>query len=143
MESSGLRFILIGLILLCPVLAAINAMYHSRQLKDYVRHVGRINDMADLARFQKLVARQMYAALAQSLLMTAPLALYFLGIFIDQLWLPDAVFVIVPGFIVIVLGYVMKKLENQVCRIPAANQDLNDQRLAVINIWRTRPLPNW
>ncbi len=143
MESSGLRIILIGLILLCPVLAAINAIYHTRLLQDYVRHVRRISDMAGLARFQKLVARQMYAALAQCLLLTAPPVLYFIGIFIDQLWLPDAVFVIVPGGFVIVLGYVMKKLENQVCRIPAANKDLDDQRLAVINIWRTRPLPNW
>ena len=143
MESSGLRIIIIGLILLCPALAAINAIYHTRQLQNYVRHVRRINDMAGFARFQRLVARQMYAALAQSLLLTAPLILYFLGIFSDQLWLPDVVFVIVPGGFIIVLGYVMKKLENQVCRIPAANRDLDDQRLAVIKIWRTRPLPNW
>lgn len=129
--------------LILPALGAVNAIYHGRLLRHYVRQTKRIRDMDGLAKFQKIVARQMYAALVQLALMVVPMAIYFIGIPTEILRLADIVYVMIPGGILIALGYHFKKVEAEVCRIPALGKDLDDQRLAVIKIWKTRPLPDW
>jgi hypothetical protein len=129
--------------LILPALGAINAIYHGRSLQHYVRHTKRIDDMAGLARFQKIVARQMYAALAQLVLLITPIILYFIAIPIEILRFADIVYVMIPGGILMAIGYHFKKVETEACRIPALGEDLDEQRLAVIKTWRTRPLPTW
>jgi hypothetical protein len=129
--------------LILPGLGAVNAIYHGRLLQHYARQTKRIDDMAGLARFQKIVARQMYAALVQLVLLLTPIILYFIAIPTEILRFADIVFVMIPGGILIALGYHFKKVEAEVCRIPAVGEDLDEQRLAVIKHWRTRPLPDW
>lgn len=126
-----------------PALGAINAIYHGRSLQRYVRQTKRIRDLDGLERFQKMVARQMYAALVQLVLLVVPLILYFIGIPTEILRFGDIVFVFIPAGVLIALGHHFKKVETEVCRIPALGEDLEEQRLAVIKTWRTRPLPDW
>jgi hypothetical protein len=129
--------------LVLPAIGAVNSIYHGRLLQAYVRQTKRINDIAALALFQATVARQMYAALVQLVLLVAPIILYFIGIPTEILRFADIAFVMIPGGILIALGYHFKKVEVEACRIPAVGEDLDEQRLAVIKTWRTRPLPNW
>ena len=129
--------------LILPALGVINAIYHGRMLQHYVRHPKRIDDMAGLARFQKIVARQMYAALAQLLLLIIPIILYFIAIPTEILRFADIVYVMFPGAVLMAIGYHFKKVETQVCRIPALGEDLDEQRLAIIKRWRTRAVPDW
>jgi hypothetical protein len=142
-SSEALRTVFIGVMLILPALGAVNAVYHGRSLQHYVRQTKRIRDMDGLAKFQKIVARQMYAALVQLALMVVPMVLYFIGIPTEILRLADIVYVMIPGGILIAVGYHFKKVESEACRIPALGEDLDEQRLAVIKIWKTRPLPDW
>ena len=129
--------------LVLPALGAVNTIYHGRALRDYVQGTQIIRDMQGLAQFQKIVARQMHAALTQLVLLVTPFVLYFVGILTQVFRFRDITFVIIPGVVLMTLGYVFKKVENEACRIPAANKNLDEQRLAVINTWRKKPLPDW
>jgi hypothetical protein len=142
-STEGVRTVFISLMLILPALGAVNAVFHGRLLQHYLRQTKTIDDMAGLARFQKMVARQMYAALVQLALLLTPIILYFIGIPTEILRFADIVYVMIPGGILIALGYHFKKVETEVCRIPAAGKDLDEQRLAVIKTWRTRPFPTW
>lgn len=143
MDIAEPRAVFIALILLLPALGAVNAIFHGRLLQNYVRQTRRIQDLAGLARYQEVVGRQMHAALVQFGLLTTPVALYFVGILTDKLHLGDISFVIVPGALLMALAYHFKKVEAEACRIPALGEDLEEQRLAIIKTWKTRPLPNW
>lgn len=143
MNSDALRTAFIALLLILPALGAVNSIYHGRLLQAYVRQTKRINDITALGQFQKVVARQMYGALVQLVLLIAPTFLYFIGIPTQILRFSDIILVIIPGAFLVVLGYLFKKVEAKACRIPAVGEDLDKQRLAVIKTWRTRPLPNW
>ena len=129
--------------LILPALGAVNAIYHGLLLQRYVRDTKQIEDIAGLARFQEIVARQMYAALVQLVLILTPVVMYFIGLPMEIFRLGDIVFVLIPGGVLIGIGYYFKKVEAQACRIPAIGEDLDEQRLAVIKIWKTRPLPTW
>jgi uncharacterized membrane protein len=129
--------------LILPALGAVNSIYHGRLLQAYVRQTKSINDIAALAGFQKIVARQMYAALAQLVFLVTPIIIYSFGVSTEILVFSDITLVIIPGAFLVALGYLFKKVEAEACRIPAAGEDLDEQRLAVIKTWRTRPLPNW
>jgi hypothetical protein len=131
------------LIVLLPMLGAISSVYHGRALQKYVSSTKRIEDMAGLARFQQLVAQQMRGALLQLALLTTPLALYFIGILTGRLRLSDIAFVIIPAVVLLAIGYLFKKVEAEACRIQAVNEDLDEQRLAVIKRWKTSALPDW
>jgi hypothetical protein len=142
-SSEGIRTVFVSLMLILPALGAINAIYHGRLLQRYVRQTKRIKDMDGLAQFQKIVARQMYAALVQLVLILTPMIVYFIGLPIEIFRLSDIMFVMIPGGVLLALGYHFKKVESETCRIPAVGEDLDRQRLAVIKIWKTRPLPTW
>lgn len=129
--------------LILPALGVINAIYHGRLLQHYVRNTKRIRDMAGLAQFQKLVAQQMYAALAQLVLMIIPMILYFIAIPTEILRFADIVYVMFPGGVLMAIGYHFKKVETQVYRIPALGEELDEQRLEIIKRWRTRAVPDW
>ena len=139
----GVRSLFITLMLVLPALGAVNSIYHARVLRDYIQRTRIIRDVQGLAEFQKMVARQMYAALAQLVLLVTPLVLYFVGILTQVFQFRDITYVIIPGIVLMALGYIFKKVETEACRIPAANEDLNEQRLAVIDVWRKKPLPDW
>ena len=142
--SSGvIRTLLISVMLILPALGAVNAVYHGRMIQRYVRQTDKISDLAGLARFQELVSRQMYAALFQLGLILASFVVYLAGIPTEILRFADIVYVMIPGLILVVLGFHFKKVEAEACRIPAVGEDLEKQRLAVIKTWRTRPLPDW
>jgi uncharacterized membrane protein len=85
----------------------------------------------------------MYAALAQLVFLVTPIIIYSFGVSTEILVFSDITLVIIPGAFLVALGYLFKKVEAEACRIPAAGEDLDEQRLAVIKTWRTRPLPNW
>jgi hypothetical protein len=137
------RILVIALMLLCPTVAVVNSLVFGSKLKRFARRIRMFSSQDDIVRFQRVVAQQMYAALAQIVLLAVPAVLYVLGVVRGFLGVGDLVFVIVPSLVVLAFGIAMKKTEQQVRRIPARDDDLARQRDAVVTTWMRKPLPDW
>ncbi|MEJ2188790.1 MAG: hypothetical protein P8Y93_05110 [Acidobacteriota bacterium] len=137
------RNLVIALMLLCPTVAVVNSLVFGSKLKQFARRIRMFSSQDDIVRFQRVVAQQMYAALAQIVLLAVPAVLYVLGVVRGFLGVGDLVFVIVPSLVVLAFGIAMKKTEQQVRRIPARDDDLARQRDAVVTTWMRKPFPDW
>ncbi len=137
------RIVFITLMLLCPAVAVVNSLIFGSKLKRFAHRIRMFSDHDDIVHFQRVVAQQMYAALAQVVLLAVPAVLFVLGVFRGFLGVGDLVFVIVPSLVVLALGIAMKKVEHRVRRIPARDDDLARQRDAVVSTWMRKPFPDW
>jgi len=137
------RIIFIGLMLIFPVIALVNALVFGRELRQFSRRMVMFSSYDDIMYFQKVVAHQMYAALFQIVLLATPAVLYVVGAVRGYLEATDLVFVILPSIVIIALGMSMKKVELRVRRIPARDEDLEQQRDAIVTTWVKKPLPDW
>lgn len=137
------RNLFIALMLLCPTVAVINSLVFGSKLKRFARRIRMFSSQDDIVRFQRVVAQQMYAALTQIVLLSVPAVLYVLGVVRGFLGVADLVFVVFPSLVVLAFGIAMKKVEQQVRRIPARDEDLTRQRDAVVTTWMRKPFPDW
>ena len=137
------RNLFIALMLLCPAVAVVNSLVFGSKLKRFARRIRMFSSQDDIVRFQRVVAQQMYAALTQIVLLSVPAVLYVLGVVRGFLGVADLVFVIVPSLVVLAFGIAMKKVEQQVRRIPTRDEDLARQRDAVVTTWMRKPFPDW
>jgi hypothetical protein len=137
------RNLFIALMLLCPAVAVVNSLVFGSKLKRFARRIRMFSSQDDIVRFQRVVAQQMYAALTQIVLLSVPAVLYVLGVVRRFLGVADLVFVIVPSLVVLAFGIAMKKVEQQVRRIPTRDEDLARQRDAVVTTWMRKPFPDW
>jgi hypothetical protein len=135
-------FILIGIVGF-NLAGIANAIYFGLQLKRYAERTHVLDSALAMLRFKKIVANQMYAALAQIALLIAPPALFFLGVFLDVLNASDIFWVIGPAIVVIVVAMVFRSWEQMAKSIPASDPEIEEQRNAVIRTWMRKPLPNW
>jgi hypothetical protein len=138
MRSTYLLFIL-----LFPAIAIANAWWFGSELQRFARQVTRFDSTADVELFKGVVARQMYAALAQIVLLAVPPILFFVGIIRKDLGPGDVLYIILPSAVVILVALVYKKVESQVRAIPAADDELRRQRDAIVETWIKKPLPDW
>jgi hypothetical protein len=138
-----MRQTLLLLILLLPALGILNAVWFGSELARFAREVLRLESSADVERFKEVVARQMYAALVQIVILAAPPILFFVGIVRRELFPADVLAIIVPAGVVIAVAALYKKVEQRVRAIPAADPELERQRDAVIHTWLKKPLPDW
>ena len=137
------RNLFVILMLACPTVAVVNSFVFGNKLKQFARRMRMLSSQDDITRLQRVVSQQMYAALAQIVLLAVPAILYVLGVLRGVLGASDLVLVIVPSLIVLAMGIAMKKVEQRVRRIPARNDDLARQRDAVVTTWMRKPFPDW
>jgi hypothetical protein len=76
-ESSRSGYI--ALMLLLPAVAVVNAYVHGSQLQAFLKRTPAFDTYQNIVDFEKVVARQMYAALVQIALLVAP-GLVFLAV---------------------------------------------------------------
>lgn len=137
-----MRSTLLMLILLLPVLALINALWFAGELRRFLEEVPRLQSTYDLERFKRVVARQMYAALVQIVLLSGPVIMLLFGVVAGALSVRDIGYVLVPALIVLGVAWTQKDVERRARTIPAVDE-LTESRDAVVETWFKKPVPDW
>ena len=140
-ESS--RGVYIGLMLALPAIAAVNALVHGSQLRAFLQRTPAFTTYQDIVEFEKVVARQMYAALLQIGLLVSPGIVFVVGLVRGGLEINDVLFVILPALAIAALGMAFKILENAVRAIPADDPILEERRDHIVRVWNNKPFPDW
>jgi hypothetical protein len=140
-ESS--RGLYIGLMLVLPTIAAVNALVHGSQLRAFLQRTPAFTTYQDIVEFEKVVARQMYAALLQIGLLASPAIVLVFGLVRKILAADDILFVILPALAIAALGMAFKHLENKVRAIPAEDPILEERRQHIVRVWNSKPFPDW
>lgn len=138
-----MRTTFIALMVLLPGAGIVNAYFCGASLQALLRDLPGLASTADLERFKRVVAGQMYAALVQLVLLAVPPILYAVGLVRGVLVGGDIVYILIPSAVVILVAQTFKKLETRVKNIPAADAELARQRDAVVHTWLKKPLPDW
>jgi hypothetical protein len=141
LESSRTGYI--ALILLLPAVAVLNALIHGSQLKAFLEQTPAFATYQDIVEFEKVVARQMYAALVQIALLLAPAVVFVVGLVRGVLAPGDILYVVLPSFVIVALGVAFKKIENKVRSIPVSDAILEERRDHIVKVWMTKPFPDW
>lgn len=133
----------IALILLLPAVAVLNALIHGSQLKAFLERTPAFATYQDIVEFEKVVARQMYAALVQIALLVAPGIVLVVGIVRGVLSIEDILYVVLPSFVILALGLAFKQVENKVRSIPVSDPILEERRDHIVMVWNAKPFPDW
>jgi hypothetical protein len=141
--TEGPRGLYIGLMLVLPAMAAINALVHGSQLRAFLQRTPAFTTYQDIVEFEKVVARQMYAALLQIGLLASPAIVLVIGLVRKVLAAHDILFVILPALAIAALGMAFKHLENKVRAIPAKDPILEERRQHIVRVWNGKPFPDW
>ena len=128
--------------LILPALAAGNALYFGAELRRFAAEVPRLASSHDLERFKRVVARQMYAALVQIVLLASPALVFFVGVVDGALSGSDILYVVIPAAVIIVIAQANRRDEARVRELPA-EPELAAQRDRIVRTWVRRPLPDW
>ena len=131
------------LMLLLPTVAALNAIIHGRQLKAFLERTPAFDTYQNIVDFEKIVARQMYAALVQIALLVAPAVVFIVGLVGGVLSVDDVLYVLLPSIAILALGVAFKTIENKVRSIPVNDPVLAERRDHIIKVWNTKPFPDW
>jgi fatty acid desaturase len=136
---STYTFLLVAL----PALALLNIWWFGRELRAFVDSTPVISSTVDIERMKAVVSRQMYAALAQIVLLAAAPAVFLFGLYRGALQAADVLYVIVPSAAVIVLSIGFKRVEAEARSLEAADDELRGQRDRIVQTWMRRPFPDW
>jgi fatty acid desaturase len=138
-----MRTVFLSLLVALPAVAAANALFAASRLRRFAAQVKLIADARQMQLYKEEVARQMYGALAQIVLLGLPLVLFFAGLMLGELEFTDVGFVFVPAVLILVLALVLKRHETTMRSIPTATEELEGERKRVVEIWLRKPLPDW
>ncbi len=133
----------IALMLLLPAFAAVNSIIHGAHLRAFLDRIPALATYQDVVEFERVVARQMYAALLQIVLLVAPGVVYVVGLLRGVLGFEDVFFVMLPSFVILGLGIAFKRLENQAKSIPVKDRVLSERRDHIVKVWNAKPFPDW
>jgi hypothetical protein len=128
---------------LLPTAGVVNAVIHGRLLGQFVRETPAFRTYQDIVNFEVMVARQMYAALMQILLLVLPGLLFAVGLLRKILGPADFVYILAPSVVIFVLGKIFKNLEARAQSIPAEDPVLEERRQHIIETWIKKPFPDW
>ena len=131
------------LLLAFPALALVNAWWFGSELRRFVDATPSIASTADIENMKAVVGRQMYAALAQIVLLTAGPLIFAFGLMRGVLGPGDVLFIIVPSAAVIVAGSFYKRVEVAARHLEATDDELRRQRDAIVSTWLKKPFPDW
>jgi hypothetical protein len=137
------RGLYVGLMLALPAIAAVNALVHGSQLRAFLQRTPAFTTYQNIVDFEKVVARQMYAALLQIGLLVSPGIVFVIGLVRGALDINDVLFVILPALVIGALGMAFKVLENTVRAIPADDPILEERRDHIVRVWNRKPFPDW
>ena len=137
------RLILIGAILVFSVAGMANAIYFGLELKRYAERTRALDSTLAMFRFKRVVAHQMYAALAQIVLLATPPVIFLIGAMLDVLDASDIFFVIVPAIGILVIAAFFRGYEKMARTIPASDPEIEEQRDAIVRTWLRKPWPDW
>ena len=143
MTAEDPKLFYIGLMLLLPAAAVVNALVHGSQLRAFLHRTPSFDTYQNIVDFEKTVARQMYAALLQIVLLVAPGIVFVVGLVRGALAIGDVLFVILPSFVILALGVAFKHVENQVRSITATDPVLEERRDHIVRVWNSKPFPDW
>jgi hypothetical protein len=141
--TQSARGFYVGLMLLLPAIAAVNALIHGSQLRDFLNRTPAFDTYQNIVDFEKIVARQMYAALVQIALLVAPGVVFVVGLVRGVLSVNDVLYVLLPSIAILALGSAFKKLENKVRSIPVNDPVLAERRDHIVKVWNAKPFPDW
>jgi hypothetical protein len=120
-----------------------NSIWFGLDLKRYSERTQILATRLDMLRFKKVVARQMYAALIQAVLLIVPLVIFFTGVSFEILNPSEILLVIVPSVIMIFVAVFSRRWEYRVKTIAAADPEIEEQRDAIVRTWLRKPWPDW
>ncbi len=143
MDVAEPRTVFIAVMLQLPAAAGVNAIVHGLQLNAFLKRTPTFATYQNIVDFERIVARQMYAALLQIVLLVAPGVLFAVGLVRGALAIDDVIYVILPAFVILALGIAFKKLEHRAASIPVSDPVLEERRNHIVHVWNTRPLPDW
>jgi len=133
----------IALMLLLPAIAVVNSILHGSQLKAFLERTPAIATYQNIIDFERVVARQMYGALLQILLLVGPGVVFVVGLVRGPLAVDDVIYVMLPSFVILALGIAFKNLENRAKSIPVDDPVLADRHAHIIKVWNSKPFPDW
>ncbi len=119
------------------------AVMFGLEMKRFAEETPRISTRRDLDAFGRMAKRQMYAALAQIVILGLPVVLYVVGLLNGTLRNDDFLYVVVPGSIVFVAARLLKGWERRVQSLPVDDGGLERERDAMVRVWMHRPFPDW
>ena len=96
-----------------------------------------------MMRFKKAVSHQMYAALFQIVLLSAPLVIFLTGMMFDFLTASDIFVIIVPSVIILIIGAIFKRLETRAKTMLTASPEIQAERDAIVHTWLRKAFPDW
>jgi hypothetical protein len=140
-ESSRSGYI--ALMLLLPAVAVVNAYVHGSQLQAFLKRTPAFDTYQNIVDFEKVVARQMYAALVQIALLVAPGLVFLVGFLRDALSPGDIVYVLLPSIVILGVGVAFKHIEIGVKSIPVNDPGLQERHEHIVEVWNTKPFPDW
>lgn len=142
-EKSMTRTHVIVIMLACPTVGLILAAYFGMQLRQFVRSTPELRSNSDLDAFKRLVKGQMYAALAQIVILSIPILIFAVGFWKKIVFTKDIVYLFVPSLIILAVGMLLKSVERNAQQVPAVNEELKQERDRIVDIWLHQPFPNW
>jgi hypothetical protein len=143
MDVAEPRTVFIATMLLLPAAAVVNAIVHGLQLNSFLKRTPTFATYQNIVDFEKIVARQMYAALLQIVLLVTPGILFVIGLVRLVLAVDDFIYVMLPALAILAFGAAFKMLENRARSIPVDDPVLEERRNYIVEVWNSKALPNW
>lgn len=138
------RTTILAIMLACPTIGLIFSLYFGSQLKRFLTSTPEIKSAQDMEQFKQLVKGQMYAALAQIVILSIPILVFVYGFWIKELKPnTDILYMLAPSLVVLGAGMAMKSVEHKVQNVPTKTEDLTKERDRIVDIWLHQPFPNW
>ena len=128
---------------LAPVVSIAITQYLRVIVHQYWMENKHITNQAELERFKHVVKIYMYVAIIQLGFFSLPVVIYFYGITQELFNLMDALFVVVPTGLSLLLWGDTKKYERRLQTIPVEGRDILEEYVYVVDTWRKRSLPDW
>jgi len=131
-------------LLLAPPLCGMALLLHGgSRLQEFLQSTPRIASRKDLDRFKELARSQMRSALLQAVLLPIPIIAYTTGILRRILPPSDFIWILLCSIPLILTALRIRRDEQQVWTLPAADQELEKEKEHVVHSWRFRMLPDF
>jgi hypothetical protein len=143
LQTMEIRWVLVAGMLGFASAGLVNAVVFGLELKNFVESTPVLHSTRTIERFKRVVAHQMYAALAQILLLSAPVVIFLVGVMTDMLQPRDFLFVVLPSAVILVVAAYHRGWERRAKTIRAADEDFEAQRDAIVRTWLRKPWPDW
>jgi len=137
------RIACIASMLLPPACAVVNAMVHGARLHTFLKRTPTIATYQNIIEFERVVKRQMYAALLQIVLLVAPGIIFVVGLVRKVIAVDDVLYIVLPSLVIMAIGMAFKTLENRARSLPVHDPILEERRDHIVKVWNSKALPDW